>query len=210
MVSRISTLPNFFNGKLYKHWDSVYSFLGEGSIIASKTNKKGEHVELLIQGDGKRELFSDTYKIMDLTGEDNIRRTYTYQRTPQGIEGKMFIENNNSKPQPLITAANWLIKNLIPQKINMTLNPSHPKARMLVEVDDREDSFNKFRKVDVKNITATKFSNSVYPRPSNIDLTLKDGSVLKTDNPAIGNVFVSNSKDSKAETHPLDYINVVV
>lgn len=210
MVNRISALPNFFNGKLYKRWDRVSTFFGENTILASKVNKKGESVELLIHGNGKRELLSDTYKVMDLIGEDNIHRTYSYQRTPRGIEGKMFIENNNSKPQPLITAANWLIKNLIPQKINMTLNPSHPKARMLVEVDGREDSFNKFRKVDVKNITATKFSNSVYPRPSNIDLTLKDGSVLKTDNPAIGNVFVSNSKDSKAETHPLDYINVVV
>lgn len=210
MVNRISALPNFFNGKLYKRWDRVSTFFGENTILASKVNKKGESVELLIHGNGKRELLSDTYKVMDLIGEDNIHRTYSYQRTPRGIKGKMFVEKTKDKPQPLVTAANWLVENLVPKEVHLTLNPSHPKANMFVKVDSGGYSFNKFREVVVKEINADAFMDTLSPRPSKMKLTLQDGSVLESRNPAQGNIFVSNSKENKAEIHPIDYINVVV
>jgi len=208
LISRISALPNYCNGKLYKRWDRVSNIFGENTLLASKTNKNGETVELLISSNGKRELFTDTCKIMDIIGEDNIRRTYSYQRTEKGIEGKMVTENSKDKPLPLITSANWLVKNLIPQEVNLTLNTAHPKAQMVIPNPTLD--IIKINKVTVKHIKASEFIDTLNPIPSKMEITLKDGSVVESKSPTTGNIFDTKSRLVQPETHPIDYINVVV
>lgn len=207
--SRISALPNYCNGKLYSRWDRVTNVFGEKSLLAIKRNKKGETVELLISEDGKRELFTNDYKIMDIIGDDRVKRTYTYQKTKDGIVGRMSVDESN-ETKPLITAAKWLVKNFVPQEVNLTLNTNHPKATMYVpDVKVIEDLMNS-KPIVVKNIKATNFSKDIKSLPSKLEMTSVDGKVAVSDSPETGSIFASKYRATKPETHPMEHINVVV
>ncbi len=211
VYNSISALPNYCNGKLYARWDRVFNIFGEKSLLAIKKTKTGDTVELLISEDGKRELFTNTYKIMDIAGEDGVRRTYSYQRMPNGdIAGKMSIDKTNQE-KPLITAAKWLVKNFVPQQVDLTLNTNHPKAKMfLPEVKFVED-LKKVHPVTVKTVKASDFSKeSVISLPSKLEMTSVDGEVIVNNSPEAGNIFASKARDIKPESHPMNYINVVV
>lgn len=210
MINKISSLPNYCNGKLYKRWDRVSNIFGENTILACKTGKKGENIVLLIPGDGTRELITNNGKIMDITGEDGIRRTYSYQRTGNGIEGKMVIEKSKDKPLPLITYANWLVRNLLPQKVNLTLNTEHPNSKIFLPELESIADLKDINRVTVKSVKASEFIDTLNPIPSKLEFTLKDGSVININSPSAGNIFMSNNSGIKPETHPLEYINVVV
>lgn len=176
---RIETLPNYCNGKLYKRWSSVFNAYGKGSIIASKNSNKGT-TQLLITEDGnRRELFSPYGKVMETIAPNGIKRVYKYQRTQKDtIDGAMTASKDSKGQNPFILSARWILKNMIPEEIQIKFNSKHPKSKILItngnsaKISHATEGKNN---IQVQEVLAKDFDNSYYPLPKTIIIKTAKG-----------------------------------
>lgn len=176
---KIEALPNYCNGKLYKRWSSVFNAYGKGSIIASKKGNKGI-TQLLITEDGnRRELFTSNGKIMETITPNGIKRVYKYQRKQDGtIKGAMTASKDLKGQNPFILSAKWILKNMIPEEIQIKFNNKHPKSRILIiNGNSAKISYDTEGKnnIQLQEILAKDFDNSYYPLPKTIVIKTTKG-----------------------------------
>ena len=176
-MPRITKLPNYCNGRLYKRWDSVYTIFGDG-ILATKTTKNGTPIELLITEKGrKRELFFQDEKVMDTIDSKGIKRTYTYTKDKNNTtKGQMFVQPTEEGQTPLITAAKWFT-----QKLFLKLNPKHPLSKIYIPQIDEEGNAvytGEIKRIEAVEILAKDFENAINPIPKTILIKDKKGSVI--------------------------------
>lgn len=142
-VEKFINLPNYCNGKLYKHWDSVTNLFGNSAILATKTDKNGKNVQLLIiDGGKKKRLYNEVSEIMDEIDIDGIKRTYSYKRQSDGnTVATMSVQNNLPEDKkPFIIFAKWISKELKPIVAELKFNSNHPKSR--INITERIDDCN--------------------------------------------------------------------
>lgn len=183
VVHKINQAPNFFNGKLYKRWQSVIPLYGEKSILATKTNKTGEYVELLITNGGKKkELFKENEKIVDIIDDSGVKRTFAYQKDGELTIGSMTVANVPEKIRPLVMLAKWITKDLKPQKVELKLNPLHPDSFIKIHETDIETSVNRIYEEHITKAVAENFEDVFGQlQPAKITLTTKDGRIKVID-----------------------------
>ena len=179
---KIDTLPNYCNGKLYKRWDSVRSLYGDGSIIASKQDKNNETVQLFITEKGnKKELFHHNEKDMEIIDSNGTKRFYNYRRINDNtIKGQMTTSLDINNQAPLVIAAKWITKNIIPEKLFLKINPNHPRAEIYIpdkDIDGNAIYTGKINKFQVVEILAKDFENENNPLPKTILLKNAKGLV---------------------------------
>jgi hypothetical protein len=135
VVEKVINLPNYCNGKLYKRWDKVSKMFGGSAILASKTDKSGNYIELLITDGGKkRQLFDEFSEVIDEIDVNGIKRTYSYQKQNDGTtSGMMTVQSDlPEKKKPLIMFAKWISKELKPLVAEIKINPNHPKSNITI------------------------------------------------------------------------------
>ena len=176
MIKVDSTLPNYLNGKLYKNWDKVSSLFGEKSVLASRSDKKGNFIQFLMSDNGKsRELYAPDYKITDIIDSNGNKTTYIHQRLSNGeIRGQMIPDRR--KANPFIIFAQWVTKDLMPQWVDLRLNPNHPNARMFLGSDTNQ--IPKSIKV-VERIRARNFEGIDFPLTKTIQYKTVEGEIIK-------------------------------
>lgn len=177
---KADTLPNYFNGKLYKRWESVKAICGDNSILASKTASDGSAVQLFLTGEGrKRELFFSDGKIMDILDATGIKRVYKYRRVDdETIKGQMVAGVDKNGRSPLILAAKWILKNMVPEKLILKINKEHPASEVFIpkEAPDGTPIYTgKINKFKVVEVMAKDFDEGVSSVPKTILLKTAKG-----------------------------------
>ena len=132
-IENIVNLPNFCNGKLYKRWDKVSKVFGGSAILASKTDKNGKNIQLLITDGGKkRQLYNEISEIVDEIDVNGVKRTYSYQRQADGnTVGSMVVQNGlPENKKPFVMFARWISHDLKPLVADLKINPMHPKSHI--------------------------------------------------------------------------------
>ena len=199
MIDNITNLPNYYNGKVYKRWDNVNDWFGR-DISATKISKNGEKKLLYIKDGGKsKELYSDNGKITDITDKDNIKRTYVHQKLADGsIKGTMYVNSSFSDVEPLIMQAEWITKDLMPQKLKMKINPNHPKSKIFIHSQKMPDGtpylFGLGRYVKADEVEASDFNGLDFPLPCKIVIKKSSGDVetIYSENPANNIIYAQN------------------
>ena len=186
---KIDTLPNYFNGKLYKRWNSVKSMYDDNSVLASKVNSDGSDIQLFLTEKGcKRELFYPAGKMMDILDSYGTKRVYKYQRIDdETIKGQMVAGADKNGRSPLILAAKWILKNMIPEKLVLKINKEHPSSQLYIpkEAPDGTPIYTgKIDKVHVVEVMAKDFDDNVLSAPKTIVLKTAKG---KTESVISGN-----------------------
>ncbi len=184
-MTRINALPNYFNGKLYKKWDSVHSLFGENGILAAKTDKNNTAIELLITDKGqKRELLKDDEKIMDTIDTHGVKRTYHYERSKDNqVKGQMRVALNDDGRNPLVVAAKWVSKNLIPEKLILKLDPNNKLSKVFIPAQSLSTPEHEFKGlgklIQVEEVLAKDFEPNVNKlMPKTLLLKTNKGSVV--------------------------------
>lgn len=182
-MTKINALPNYYNGKLYKRWDTVRSMYGDGTILASKTSKDGSTTQLFLTENGnKRELFYTDGKVMDVLDDKGAKRVYKYQRIDsETIKGQMVAGADKDGRTPLILAAKWILKNMIPEKLILKINKNHPQSKIYVPQEGPDGMFvytGNLNKIHVSEIMAKDFDSSFNPQPQTILLKTINGSTV--------------------------------
>lgn len=174
-MPQINKLPNYYAGKLYRRWDSVKSMFGEGGILASRTDKDGRYIQLLITDNGKkREILYPDEKIMDTLDINGLKRTYTYKKEGANtVKGQMITENTTSHDTPLIVAAKWIAENCMPKRLVLKLNPEHRNAEAFIPAEHLSenataDIFGIGKKIKVSEILVKDFENEYNPMPKTV------------------------------------------
>ena len=165
----INGLGNFCNGKTYSRWTSVIK-LPHGGILATKI-QQGKYSQLFIAQDGRlRELSYEGGKITDVIDIKNIKKTYTYRKEKDNtIKGQMIAENNPDKQPILITAAKWVTKNLMPERLILKLNPQHRASEIHIPAKFTDkDTQTKDKTIKATEILAKDFHNEYFPLPKTI------------------------------------------
>ncbi|MBO6257372.1 hypothetical protein J6N69_04995 [bacterium] len=204
---KIENLPNCYNGKVYKRWTKVNSMYGDGSILASKTNSKGETVQLLLTGNGrKKELIFNDGKIADITDSKGIKRVYKYQRLDKDtIKGQMFVSADKTDKFPLLTGAKWILKNMIPEKLFLQINTKHPQSGIYIPKEGPDGTSvytGNINKLYVKEILAKNFVGSSKPMPKTI--------LLKTTRGETKALTKENAEDNKTIAQHFDILSDVL
>lgn len=166
LINKISTLPNYCNGKLYRRWNSVITLFGNGTIFASRTTADNKTIQLMIsEGGKKRELFSPDGKVTDIISDNKYKYTYIYRKIKEDeIKGCMYHSAPKSgKNAPLINAAKWILRNFIPDKLFLKLNIDNPNAKIFVPSKflkrETEEFFGTGKCVTAEEILAKDFCN---------------------------------------------------
>lgn len=197
MIEQVGKLPNFYNGKIYKRWDRVMSVHG-GGLLASRTDKKGETLELLISPDGdRRELFSRTGKILDCIDDSGIQRTYCYEKLGDEIRGTMVVAPVPEAIKPLVTFAKWVNHGLLPKFVELDLNPKHKAAKVFIPKGNETwrnpvilDNGKAERAVKVK---AEDFADENFPLPKKLTFTTEKGEqVVIAKDTGMDNLMLAN------------------
>lgn len=215
MIDRITKLPNFCNGKLYKRWNHVTSIYG-GGILASKTSKEGKPIELLISESGKkRELYSSNGKIMDILDNSGIKRTYNYEKKGGEVFGSMSVSNVPDAIKPLVTFAQWVNDGLMPKVVELNLNPKHKLTRVLVPSKTGVDGFPAIldgkNSVNVVKVKAEDFEDISYPLPKKITLTTSNGEEkLIEASSGVDNISLANHFGLTPAAEPGENLRVLV
>lgn len=144
----IEKLPNYCCGKIYKRWDKVSKVYGGSATLASKTDKKGNSVQLLItDGGARRQLINNTSEIIDEIDTNGVKRAYCYERQADGkTAGFMVISKNLPEDKkPFILAAKWISHNLRPIMAELKVNPNHKKSKIIMsEITDENNVVRKY------------------------------------------------------------------
>lgn len=183
-MNKIHTLPNYFNGKLYKKWDSVHSLFGEHGVLASKTDKDHTTVELLLTDKGrKRELIKDDEKIMDTIDINGVKRTYLYKRKDNTIKGQMRVSLDENGRNPLVIAAKWINTNLIPEKLILKLDKNNKQSKIFIPAQNFETDEKKYsglgKVIQVEEVLAKDFEQDVNRlMPKTLIFKTSKGSVV--------------------------------
>lgn len=177
---KIDTLPNFFNGKLYSRWDRVRSLYCGDSIIASRTNKQGEAIQLFLSESGnKRELYSSHGKIMDVLDNQGVKRVYQYRRVDDStIKGQMVAGKDKDGRLPLVLAAKWILKNMVPERLIMKINKEHPQSQIFLPKEGPDGTpvyAGATSKLQVEEILAKDFASGSNIIPKTILLKTTKG-----------------------------------
>ena len=191
----INKLPNYYNGKLYKHWLSVVKLENQDGLVAIKLNK-GKFTQLHITNNGhKKELLYDDNKVMDIIDFKGIKRTYTYKKESNIVKGQMFTANDPEKQAPLITAAKWITRNCIPERLFLKINSQHPSSKIFIP--DMKVSEKIGKTIKTKEILAKDFENPYEPLPKTI--------ILKNEK---GETEAVMSDSSKENMHIIDQLGI--
>ena len=179
-MTKIDTLPNFFNGKLYPRWERVRSLCGDGSVIASRTSKQGEAIQLFLTENGnKRELYSNDSKIMDVLDNHGVKRVYQYSRVDDStIKGQMVAGMDKDGRLPLVLAAKWISKNMVPERLIMKINKEHPQSQIFLPNEGPDGTpvySGAASKLQVEEILAKDFSSGSNIIPKTILLKTTKG-----------------------------------
>lgn len=207
MLERVTNLPNYCNGKIYKRWSNVTSLYEGGGILASKTGRDGKPVELLISENGtKRELYSAAGKVMDIIDASGIKRTFIYHKKENEIHGSMILAPAADGVKPLVTFAKWVTEGLIPKHVELDINPKHKASNIFIPHDIVKGTSTKVVKVRAEN-----FEDISYPLPKNISFTTESGEV-KTVQSAIGsdNIHYANQFSITPDGEPGANLRVFV
>lgn len=192
MIKNIKSLPNYYNGKLYKRWASVHKAFG-AYVYAYKTLKNGESRMLFISNNGKnKELFSNNGKITDITDSKGVKRTYVHDRiSSDTTEGKMIVSCKDAKEEPLLLGAFWRTTNLVPKVLKLIINPNHPKSRVFIpnknHINDTPYMFGLGRHVNAVEVEASDFQGFNIPIPGKF--------LVKTDKGKIEPLIASDVSD---------------
>lgn len=177
---KINTLPNCFNGKLYKRWERVREMCTGGTILASKTADDGSSLQLFLTEKGqKRELYYPNGKVMDIIDDNGIKRVYKYQRVDKDtIKGQMIAGEDKKGRNPLILGAKWILKNFVPEKLILKINEEHPLSNIFIpkEAPDGTPIYTgSIEKLHVTEILAKDFDDNSVPIPKTILLRTARG-----------------------------------
>lgn len=181
-MPKVNTLPDCFNS-ICRRWDTIYSMCNGSVVYASKTNKRGKVVQLIVSENGKkREMIYPNSKIMHITDANGNKRVYVYRRDSNGtIKGKMItIDGNNTTPI-LIRAASWLLKNFHPQNLSLKINPQHPNSDVFIPVEHLQDLaeadrfFGIGKKIKVSEVLAKDFETDKNISPKTIEFRTTQG-----------------------------------
>jgi len=178
-IERVGARVNECFGKVYKNWDSVNTIFGEASVIASKQDKNGDTIQLLITENGKRrDLFKSNSKILDIIDIDGIKRTYCYEKDGELVKGQMAV----AAPGPLVRFAKWITKDLVPQKVELTINPEHRHSTVGIVSRNSEDVQKTSILQNIVKVEAEDFKEifSMFI-PKKLTFTTKQGEVVKLD-----------------------------
>ena len=179
-MTKIDTLPNFFNGKLYPRWERVRSLCSDGSLIASRTNKQGEAIQLFLSENGnKRELYSSNGKIVDVLDNQGVKRVYQYSRVDDStIKGQMVAGKDKDGRLPLVLAAKWILKNMVPERLIMKINKQHPQSQIFLPKEGPDGTpvyAGATSKLQVEEILAKDFTSESNIIPKTILLKTTKG-----------------------------------
>lgn len=204
---KIENLLNCYNGKIYRRWTKVSPMYGDGSILASKTNSKGESIQLLLTENGrKKELIFNDGKIADVTDTKGVKRVYKYQRLDNDtIKGQMFVSTDKTDKFPLITGAKWILKNLIPEKLFLQINPKHPQSEIYIPKEGPDGTSvytGNVNKLHIKEILAKNFVGNTKPLPKTI--------LLKTSKGETKAVTKENPEDNKTMAQHFDILSDIL
>jgi len=168
---KVDALPNFFNGKLYSRWERVRSLCGDGSVIASRTNERGESIQLFLTENGtKRELYTNDGKIMDVLDNQGVKRVYQYSRVDDNtVKGQMIASSDKNGRFPLILAAKWILRSMTPEKLIMKINKEHPQSQIFLPKEGPDGTpvyTGASSKLQIEEILAKDFvsENSILPK----------------------------------------------
>ena len=169
----ITRLPNFYNGKLYKHWLSIVELEKQDGFVAIKINK-GKYTQLHITNNGnKKELLHENEKVMDIIDIKGIKRTYIYKKESNIVKGQMFTAKGTEKQPPLIVAAKWIARNCMPERLFLKLNNQHPNSKIFIPEKQFDGKIGKIMKA--KEILAKDFENPYEPLPKTIIMKNEKG-----------------------------------
>lgn len=179
-MTKIDTLPNFFNGKLYSRWERVRSLCGDGSVIASRTSRQGDAIQLFLSENGnKRELYSSNGKIVDVLDNHGVKRVYQYRRVDDNtIKGQMVAGKDKNGRLPLVLAAKWILKNMVPEKLIMKINKEHPQSQIFLPKEGPDGTpvyAGATSKLQVEEILAKDFTSESNIIPKTILLKTAKG-----------------------------------
>lgn len=180
MIEAVSQLRNIYKGKVYKRWDSVRDFFN-GGIIASRKLEDGTTNMLFITDSGKsRELYSANGRVSDIIDSNGVKRTYVYRPLSNDeIEGKMIVGVPDGAEPPLVLAARWITKDLIPKFLQLKVNPSHPEAKVLIPSQKLKDSdqyiIGTAKRVNAAMVEAEDFAGFQNPLPQKVSVISVDG-----------------------------------
>ena len=195
MSNRITSLPNYINGKLYKRWKSVDYLLDEPSLLASKTSKKGLDTELIISKKGrKRELYTPTYKITDTEGIDFVKKTFISERIDGLTHGRMYTKAKYKFLAPLISSAQWITDGIVPKFVKLKINSKLPEA--IVHIPDEilpSGAIRKGKGVKAVEVIAKDFTADIRSLPRQIEITDVDGITYKISSQNHNGHFVYSS-----------------
>lgn len=188
-MPQISKLPNYCNGRQYKHWISVVKLKNEKGIFAIKRNN-GKYIQLLVTKNGaERQLMSEDSRIMDTVDIRGVKRTYTYFKDKNdNIKGQMVAAKDSEKQAPLIAAAKWISKNCMPERLLLKLNSNHPASKIFVNAKQSSDNTDKL--INAKEILIKDFEDPYIPLPKTI--------ILKDEKGKTEAIISDSSKDNSA------------
>lgn len=196
-MPKINALPYFCIERLSKKWRNVQTLHNGATVCASKTNKRGEVVQLIVSDKGqKREFLYPDKKIMIITDDNGVKRTYIYKRNSEGtINGEMIAVNGNNKSPILVQAANWILENFHLQKLTLKINPQHKNSKTFIHVEhlksanDADNLWGFGKEITVRQIIAKDFETDPKVSPRTI--------IFETDKSDLETVSSLSAEDNK-------------
>lgn len=179
-VEKIKNIPNQYMGKIYRHWDHVTCMYGKSGLLASRTDKKGNIIQLLITNNGKkRQLFKNNEEIIDEIDINGVKRTFVYEKQADGTTiGAMRITNNISdNKKPLVILAKWISENLRPLIAELSLNTRHPNSMMTINETVTNGKVIKRYQERITHVIFENFDNQTIrtPLPSKVSMKTAKG-----------------------------------
>ena len=177
---------------MYKRWGRTTRLFGD-SLLAAKNSKNGESVQLLISGDKmKKELFSRNGKVVDLIDDDGVKRTYIYKRGNDGVFGQMILPKGMPADKaPLVSEARWVTKDLVPQEVELTVNPEHCDSSLYIRTMDSDD-FNKSTFEHIARVKAEDFETTPKVTPKKITFETVTGEKIVSEGSWADNIRYAN------------------
>lgn len=196
MIDKVNALRNFYNGKVYKSWNYVSNFFGDG-ILASKTGKDGSTTHLILSNNGKkRELLSASSRVKDVFYTSGQKGTYVFENINNGMMlAHMFSSNNSSF---VVSAAKWFfdLQKGIPEKLYLKINQNSKSSKLKVSQPTKTDGttelwdmMSKTKLVQVEEVLAKNFN---YFKPSPLPATI----ILKTTSGEVIAIEKNSGKDN--------------
>lgn len=167
--------------KINSRWHRIDNVYGRGELLATHYDNNANPVNLLVS-DNYRQLYTSDGKILDITDNYGVKRTYIYQKVDDEVHGKMLTPKFIPQEiKPLVVMANWVTKDLIPKVVELVINPKHKDA--IVRFVDRTKNLDIYTEHNISNIRAENFDNILGGLvPQKITMTTTNGQEIVCEN----------------------------